>query len=142
MRGTNRRRVIGLKASNNSKQQRAAHMTSRNQSSSSSSFPITCTGSSVRTREYHGPRDAVGVAVSSIALEASFIGGASDALRPDVAYSVIKKTMCVYSTNAMLVLRGAEGCERRKNVKKEKKKKKHPRQTKDERVEFLGARLT
>lgn len=77
-------------------------MTSRNQSSSSSSFPITCTGSSVRTREYHAPRDAVGVAASSIAPEASFDGGASGALRPDVAYSVIKKTTCVYSTKAML----------------------------------------
>jgi len=56
----------------------------------------------VRTREYHA-RDGVDVAVSSIAPEASFIGGASDALRPEVEYSVIKKTMCVYSKNAMLI---------------------------------------
>lgn len=85
-------------------------------SSSPSSFsPITCIGSSVRTREYHAPRDrdAVGVAVSSIApapspcaRARSFIvgGDASDALRPDVAYSVIRKTMCVYSKNAILLL--------------------------------------
>lgn len=65
------------------------------QSSSSSSFPITCIGSSERTREYHPPRGAVGAAVSSISPEeVSFIGDASDALRPDVAYSVTRKTMC------------------------------------------------
>ena len=64
-------------------------------SSSSSSFPITCIGTSERTREYHPPRGAVGVAVSSIAPgEVTFIGAASAALRPDVAYNVTKKTMC------------------------------------------------
>jgi hypothetical protein len=73
-----------------------------NQSSSSSSFPITWTGSSVRTRVYHAPRDAVGLAVSSIAPELFFIDAPS-ALRPDVAYRVIKKRMCVYSKNAMLM---------------------------------------
>ena len=68
--------------------------------SSSSSFPITCIGSSERTREYHPPR---GVAASSISPEeVSFIGAASGALRPDVAYSVTRKTMCAYSKNAML----------------------------------------
>lgn len=73
------------------------------QSSSSSSFPITCIGSSERTREYHPPRGAVCVAVSSISPgEVSFIGGASGALRPDVAYSVTRKTMCAYRRNAML----------------------------------------
>lgn len=73
------------------------------QSSSSSSFPITCIGSSERTRAYHPPRGAVDVAVSSIPPEeVSFIGGASDALRPDVAYSVTRKTICEYRRNAML----------------------------------------
>jgi len=46
-------------------------------------------GSSVRTREYHARRDeaaVLGVGVSSIAPEASFVEDASDvALRPDVA---------------------------------------------------------
>ena len=70
------------------------------QSSPSSSFPITCIGSSERTREYHPPR---GVAASSISPEeVPFIGAASGALRPDVAYSVTRKTMCAYSKNAML----------------------------------------
>ena len=99
----------------------------RRQSSSSSFSPITCIGSSVRTREYHAPRDALGVAVSSIAPGAcararappSFIiCGASDALRPDVAYSVIRKTMCVYSKNAMLCGRAVA-----QNMQKRKRKR-------------------
>jgi hypothetical protein len=86
----------------------------------------------VRTREYHAPRDAVrvGVAVSSIEpvacagtrVRPSFIiGGASGALRPDVAYSVIRKTMCVYSKNAMLCGLWRGIC--KKKERKEKKRK-------------------
>ena len=90
----------------------------------------------MRTREYHAPRDAVrvGVAVSSIAPEAcararvrpSFnIGSASDAFRPDVAYNVIRKTMCVYSKNAMLCGLWCGICKKKerkeRNERKEKK---------------------